>query len=185
MLRMLVLVGCVVASVGCSPSISPVANAARKGDVQAIAEFVKSGQSPDAESGVNGWTPLMHAIHTNRLRSVEALLQAGANVNGSCCRGLTPLILAAGNGQADIVQVLLKNGADAMHRGDDGRTALDVAIMGLSHMAGAPMGACHAAAAKELLDAAPRLRETVRLKQVVEALHQCPAIEKMMVAPNR
>jgi hypothetical protein len=179
-LRLLALAA--VLQLGCSPSISPVASAARKGDVQAIASLVKSGQSPDAESGVNGWTPLMHAIHTNKLQSVEALLQAGADVNRSCCRGLTPLILAAGNGQQDIVRLLLEHSADAMHRGDDGRTALDVAIMGLSHMSGAPMGSCHAGAAKELLDAAPRLRETVRLKQVVEALDKCVQI-KTLIAP--
>lgn len=184
-MRTLLLVFAAILSASCSNPISPVASAARKGDVQAIAALVKSGQSPDAESGVNGWTPLMHAIHTNRLQSVEALLRAGADVNRACCRGLTPLILAAGNGQREIVRLLLRHNADALHRGDDGRTALDVAIMGLSHMPGALMGSCHAAAARELLDAAPRLRETVRLSQVVEALHKCPDIEKLMAAPGR
>ncbi|MEP7366560.1 MAG: ankyrin repeat domain-containing protein [Acidobacteriota bacterium] len=186
MMRTFWLVVCVAAWPGCGvPSISPVASAARKGDVQAIESLVKAGQSPNGQSGVNGWTPLMHAIHTNKLESVEALLKAGADANGSCCRGLTPLILASGNGQTEIVRVLLKQGADAMHRGDDGRTALDVAIMGLSHMAGAPMGSCQAGAARELLDAAPQLRETVRLDRVVEALHKCPDIEKLMAAASR
>lgn len=177
---------CALLWVSCGvPSISPIASAARKGDVETIASLAKAGQSLDEESGVNGWTPLMHAIHTDKLQSVEALLQAGADVNRGCCRGLTPLILASGNGQQEIVRLLLQRGADAMHKGDDGRTALDVAIMGLSHMEGAPMGACHAGAAKELLDAAPRLRETVRLNRVVEALHKCPEIEKLMAAHGR
>lgn len=167
------------------PSISPVASAARKGDVETIASLAKAGQSLDEPSGVNGWTPLMHAIHTNKLQSVEALLKAGADANRSCCRGLTPLILASGNGQQEIVRLLLQRGADAMLKGDDGRTALDVAIMGLSHMEGAPMGACHPGAAKELLEAAPRLRDTVRIGRVVEALHKCPEIEKLLAAPSR
>jgi len=175
-----------VAWAGCGvQSISPIASAARKGDVKAIAELAKAGQSTDEPSGVNGWTPLMHAIHTNKLQSVEALVQAGADVNRSCCRGLTPLILAAGNGQDEIVRILLQNGANAMHRGDDGRTAFDVAIMGLSHMEGAPLGACQAEAAKELLQAAPQLRETVQLDRVVDALHKCPEIEKLIAAPGK
>lgn len=166
---------------GCGiSSISPIAAAARKGDTKAITALVKSGEPPDAPSGVNGWTPLMHAVHGNKLKSVEALLNAGADVNRSCCRGLTPLIMAAGNGQADIVGVLLKRGADAMHRGEDGRTALDVAIMGLSHMPGAPLGSCRIEAARELLHAEPRLRETVRLTQVLDALKTCPDIEKLL-----
>ena len=174
---------CAVVWVGCGvPSISPIASAARKGDTQAIASLVKAGQSPDEPSGVNGWTPLMHAIHTNKLQSVEALLRAGANVNRSCCRGLTPLILASGNGQSEIVRLLLQRGADALHQGEDGRTALDVAIMGLSHMEGAPMGSCQAGAAEELLEAAPGLRGTVRLDRVVQALHKCPEIEKLLAA---
>ena len=177
---------CVTVCVGCGvPPISPVASAARKGDVQSITELVKSGQSPDKESGVNGWTPLMHAVHTNELKSVEAVVRAGADVNRSCCQGLTPLILASGNGQQEIVRVLLNQGADAMHRGDDGRTALDVAIMGLSHMPGAPMGSCQSGAAKELLAAAPQLKQTVQLGRVVEALHKCPDIEQLIAAPER
>ena len=172
--------------IGCSESpISPIAAAARKGDIQTIAGLARAGKSPDEQSGVNGWTPLMHAIHTNQLRSVDALLQAGADANRSCCRGLTPLILASGNGQADIVRLLLERGAKAMHRGDDGRTALDVAIMGLSHREGAPLGSCQAGAAKELLEAAPELKSTVRLDRVVEALHKCPEIEKLMAAARR
>lgn len=186
MIRASYLLLCALLWASCGvPSISPIASAARKGDVEAIASLAKSGQSPDEPSGVNGWTPLMHAIHTDKPQSVEALLKAGADVNRTCCRGLSPLILASGNGQQEIVRLLLKHGADAFHKGDDGRTALDVAIMGLSHMEGAPMGSCHPGAAKELLEAVPRLRETVRLNRVVEALHKCPEIEKLMAPASR
>lgn len=169
-------------AVGCNENpISPLASAARKGDVSRILELAKGGAPLDAPSGVNEWTPLMHAIHTNQTKSVEALLGAGASPNRSCCRGLTPLILAAGYGQQENVRALLKAGANPMHRGEDGRTALDVATMGLSHRAGAPMGSCHADAAKELLAVEPQLAETVTLEPVVEALRACPEIQKLLV----
>ena len=174
-----------LAAVACNERpISPIATAARKGDAARVAELAKGGASLDEPSGVNDWTPLMHAIHTNQARGVQALIQAGANVNRSCCRGLTPLILAAGYGQRDIVRALLQAGANPMARGEDGRTALDVAIMGLSHRAGAPMGACHVEAAGELLAVEPQLRETVRLEPVVEALKSCPEIQRLLAAGN-
>jgi hypothetical protein len=160
--------------------VSPLAAAARKGDTARIAELARQGAQLDEPSGVNDWTPLMHAIHTNQAKGVQALLNAGANPNRSCCRGLTPLILAAGYGQAENVHSLLQAGANPMHRGEDGRTALDVAIMGLSHRAGAPMGACHVDAARELLAVEPQLKEAVTLEPVVQALKSCPEIEKLL-----
>ena len=164
--------------------ISPVAAAARKGDTARIAELARGGASLDEPSGVNDWTPLMHAIHTNQGSSVQALLKSGANANRSCCRGLTPLILAAGYGQRDNVVALLQSGANPMLRGEDGRTALDVAIMGLSHRPGAPMGACHVEVARELLAVEPQLKETVKLEPVLAALQSCPEIAKLLSAGN-
>ncbi|MCC6291184.1 MAG: ankyrin repeat domain-containing protein [Bryobacterales bacterium] len=163
--------------------LSPMAVAARRGDAARIAELARGGVSPDAPSGVNDWTPLMHAIHANMSKSVEALLAVGADPNLACCRGLSPLILAAGYGQESNLRALLAKGASPMHRGEDGRNALDVAIMGLSDHPGAPMGACHADAARMLLASEPRLRETPRPKRVAEALRGCPQIQKLLAAP--
>lgn len=169
---------------GCNERpMSPLAVAARRGDVARIAELARHGASLDASSGVNDWTPLMHAIHVNRPESVEALLAAGADPNHTCCRGLSPLILAAGYGQEANVRALLAKGAGPMYRGQDGRGALDVAIMGLSDRPGAAMGACHAGAARELLAAEPRLRDAPRPGRAVEALKSCPEIQKLLAPP--
>ena len=52
---------------------------------------------------------------------VELLLDAGANINdrgGEKCGGLTPLIDAAGNGNFDVIKVLVKRGANLLAKDD-------------------------------------------------------------------
>ena len=73
----------------------------------------------------------------------RALLKGGADVNAAGANGLTPLHVAAGNGRAQVVNLLLKNGAklearDAKHW----KTPLHWAVFGGS-----------AEAARALLDA--------------------------------
>ncbi|MBK5292551.1 MAG: ankyrin repeat domain-containing protein [Acidobacteriia bacterium] len=55
--------------------------AARTGDVQAIRTLLQAGADPEEASGMNHWTPLMHAIHKNQRGSVVSLLDGGAKVN--------------------------------------------------------------------------------------------------------
>ena len=55
--------------------------AARTGDVATITMLLKAGTAVDARAGVNGWTPLQHAIHKNRTAAAKALLAAGADPN--------------------------------------------------------------------------------------------------------
>ena len=62
------------------------------------------------------WTALLEAI--GRADLVKLLLAAGAKVNvairneNDVLTGVTPLMLAAGEGFEDVVQLLLENGAD-------------------------------------------------------------------------
>ena len=46
-------------------------------------------------------------------RRVLLLRQRGADINARDCHGMTPLMVAARNGQREIVERLLKAGADA------------------------------------------------------------------------
>src|SRR5258708_1824646 len=108
----LLLLACLtLASCGWFVPVSPIAGAARSGDVARIHELAASGADLNEPSGVNNGTPLVHAIHKNQPASVEALIEAGADVNRESGR-TTALIMAAGYGYADIVRALLAHGAN-------------------------------------------------------------------------
>jgi ankyrin repeat protein len=103
--------------------------AARTGRTDAIAELVRAGADVELhDSGPNGWTPLLHAVHKNQLGSVRALLAAGADVNGRGDNGLTPLMLAAVQGEPEVVEELLGAGANPRLHGPIRWTALEQAV---------------------------------------------------------
>ena len=60
-----------------------------------------------------GTTPFLLAVRKGDLRSVQAMLAAGADVNEKRSGDLaTPLLTAIINGHADLVDLLLDKGAD-------------------------------------------------------------------------
>jgi hypothetical protein len=67
------------------------------------------------------------AAQRGKHEDVEALAEAGANVNARTSGGLTPLIMAAFMGCGECVRLLLEFGADAAIRTAKGEAALDVA----------------------------------------------------------
>ena len=91
--------------------ITPLCSAARAGALDAIAALVAKGADPNLGSGVNGWTPIMHAIHKHQPGSVTALIKAGADVNARGEGGHSALKLASDSGAPDIVKILLAHGA--------------------------------------------------------------------------
>ncbi len=142
-----------VALSGCgwsSRSISPLIEAARAGDTAQIKQLTAAGADLNAGGGVNDWTPLMHAIHKNQTGSVEALLEAGADPNVAPGR-TTALVMAAGYGQADIVQILLNHGAKSSP------TALAAAVGGTMDFDDYTAGKCQTDTVKALLAKHPRL----------------------------
>jgi len=125
--------------------VSDLGNAARAGDAAQIRQLVAKGADPNAPSGGNQWTPLLHAVHTHRNASVAALLDAGADVN----RGtVTPLMMAAGYGFDDTVRLLLQRGAKT-----DG--ALDAALYGVTDIDRFTYFTCQDSTARLLRGAAP------------------------------
>lgn len=135
----------------------PLHTAARFGNTGAIAELARRGADVNLRCGRNGWTPLMHAIHKNRHRSVAALIDAGADPNASGSDGSTPLMMAAGYGQASIVRTLLDRGADPRIELSGGDSALTAAIGGVPDIDRFTVGSCQTETVKALLDAAPDL----------------------------
>src|SRR6266404_2438175 len=75
--------------------------AARTGAAESIPVLMKHGANPNLTNGVNGWTPLMHAIHKHQVEAVRVLLRVGANVEARGGDGATALMMAAGYGYDD------------------------------------------------------------------------------------
>ena len=149
----LMLSGC-----GIRQNVPTLVGAARDGRADLIPVLVKQGADPNQRSGVNGWTPLMHAIHKNQKGSVVALLAAGADLNGRGADGETPLMMAAGYGYTDIVNVLLDRGADARLQTSDGMNALTLAVLGTPDIDRFTVGDCQASTVRALLDREPGLK---------------------------
>ncbi len=68
---------------------------------------------------------LIEAVKKNKkLKQIEELIEAGADVNCQNSEGWTPLILAAMGGYREICELLLSRGADINFKGPNGWTAL-------------------------------------------------------------
>ena len=66
---------------------------------------------------------LLRAVQGKDIKSVQAALANGADVNASSAN-ITALMFAAGNGDTKIVRILLDHGADVNCRSGEGETAL-------------------------------------------------------------
>lgn len=178
----LLLLGC-----GIRPSLPPLIQAAREGRVDQIPVLVKQGADPNQQAGVNGWTPLMHAIHKNQKGSVIALLEAGADVNARSRDGGTPLMMAAGYGYTDMVNTLLDRGADAHLQMADGSNALTFAVVGANDIDRFTVTDCQGPTVKALLAHAPDLSirgsEKVLRALAVAKLKSCAGLAKLAGNP--
>ena len=94
---------------------------------RAIAEGAVNKAVNEAFEGAV-YTPLLLGCQIGYEAGVRKLLALGANVHvTSENSGSTPLVVAAYNGRAMIVSMLLREGADINGRTDDGETALFIA----------------------------------------------------------
>jgi cytohesin len=74
--------------------------------------------------GADGMTALHWAVRADDLDTVKLLVKAGANVSAANRYGITPLSLAATNGNSVITRALLAAGANPNAPGPDGETVL-------------------------------------------------------------
>ncbi|HEV2722715.1 MAG TPA: ankyrin repeat domain-containing protein [Thermoanaerobaculia bacterium] len=137
------------------PDDSALISAARSGDAAAVTRLVKGGADPNERAGVNGWPALMHAVHKHQLATAAALLDGGANPNAADPNGLTPLMMAAGYGHADMVRLLVAHGANVRLADHHGATALDYARDGMNDIDDFTLFRCQDDAARALLQADP------------------------------
>ncbi|HSG47673.1 MAG TPA: ankyrin repeat domain-containing protein [Longimicrobiales bacterium] len=106
---------------------SPVADAAARGDAQAVAALIRDGADVNAAQG-DGMTALHWAARHGDAALAAALLEAGATT-GPTTRlgGYTPLHMAAELGFAPVVRRLLDGGADVATQTSTGVAAIHFA----------------------------------------------------------
>ena len=107
---------------------TPLMLAAATGQLDAIKALLEGGAEVNAKDP-QGWTALMKGLYNHEMNRgfpevVQTLIDAGAEIETQIGYGIRPLMLAAGYGEAGVVDVLLKAGADVRATNEGGRTAL-------------------------------------------------------------
>jgi ankyrin repeat protein len=106
-------------------SLTALHMAAYNGHTETVEYLIEHGATVDSRDA-EGKTPLIHACTGPFAKSVEALLDAGADVNArETTEGFTPLMMAAGLGEQEVVQVLLEHKADKTLLDADQESASD------------------------------------------------------------
>src|SRR5579871_5999371 len=113
----LIAVICIAAYLVAGSDDTRVANAAMKGDKEAVRFLLKQAADVNAAQG-DGMTALHWAALNGDSELAQLLLYAGANTRATTrIGGYTPLFMAAKNGNANVVDTLLKAGADPKVKG--------------------------------------------------------------------
>ena len=114
-------------SVGVAAADSPIADAAARGDREAVKALLKKAADVNAAQG-DGMTALHWAAMNGDADLVQMLIVAGANVRATTRLGTyTPLYLASQHGHAPVIQALVTAGADVKAGTPNGTTPLMVA----------------------------------------------------------
>ena len=90
-------------------------NACKQGKIRKVEEILTQPDAIDfinERRGINGKTLLHEAVESHKLGIVKVLLENGADVNAVSNANDTALHIAATNGDADIINLLLSRNAD-------------------------------------------------------------------------
>jgi ankyrin repeat protein len=114
-------------SIGISAAEAPIADAAARGDREAVKALLKKAADVNAAQG-DGMTALHWAAMNGDAELTGMLLVAGANVRATTRLGsYTPLYLASQQGHGLVIEALIKAGADVTAGTPNGTTPLMVA----------------------------------------------------------
>ena len=106
-------------------ALNEILKAVSQGDVAKTLGLLGNGRLINEEQGNKA---LVAAAEYGQAALIEALVAAGADINGSAFRNsMTPLMRAAQRGNTETVTLLLDRGADINGRGVGGLTALMLA----------------------------------------------------------
>jgi uncharacterized protein len=101
----------ILAAAPVGAATTDVADAARRGDSAAVRAALAKKADVNAAQ-IDGSTALHWAVELDDLDMADQLIRAGARVAARTREGVTPLQLAATNGNAALIDRLLKAGAD-------------------------------------------------------------------------
>jgi len=104
---------CAVFLAGCTPSLHDVIG---RGDLEEARAMLAADPGLAADENELGKQPLQYAVSYRQIDAMEALLQAGADVNAADFTGMTALHAAALLGWQDGARWLLAHGADMNKR---------------------------------------------------------------------
>ena len=82
-------------------------------------EFAINGGANVNFRDKSGWTPLMYAVRSGCLESVDKLIKAKANVDSQDEEGLNALMIASNGGYQEIIQTLVDEGRADVNLCDD------------------------------------------------------------------
>lgn len=102
---------------GCTPSLHDVIG---RGDIETARAMLKENPALVADENELGKQPLQYAISYRQVEAMEALLEAGADINAADHTGMTALHAAAYLGWQDGTRWLLAHGADRNKRDNFG-----------------------------------------------------------------
>jgi hypothetical protein len=101
-------------------------DAAKRGDLQRLQEFVKDGKDINGKD-FKGVTPLGYAVGHDQLSCVKVLIDMKANLNEVDSAGNSAVHFAAGYGRVKVLEHLLARGANASKVNQMGMTPMAVA----------------------------------------------------------
>jgi ankyrin repeat protein len=107
---------------------TPLMHAVIQGRDELVTLLLQSNANPDAQDK-QGYSALQFAAQNFRVFAGNALLQAGAQVDLKDKFGNTALWRAVfySRGRGEIIEMLLKNGADRFSKNDSDRSPIDLA----------------------------------------------------------
>jgi ankyrin repeat protein len=116
-------VGCAMTAGAEGGPARDLLDAAAKGDTVAVVRSLKAGVNIDLRDD-EGRTPLLVAIHNNRVGVARLLVDAGADVNAKDAISDTPFLYAGAEGRIEILKMILGAGANLKDTNRYGGTAL-------------------------------------------------------------
>ncbi len=102
--------------------LPPLHRAVLQNSPEAVEKLVMLGAEIDQPQSTSGMTPLHYAASAlGKLPVVTKLLEMGADPDAPMSGGVTPLMLAASQGNATVITLLLKAGADVNRKCTSGK----------------------------------------------------------------
>lgn len=108
---------------------TPLHLAAYYGAIEIVREILRADAVPIDVRNIYGEMPLHHAVRNGWYAIAAELIAKGSPVSSPDRRGWHPLHIAAYYGDATMISILLRHGADPSARNAEGRTPRDIALI--------------------------------------------------------